>query len=89
MQELPLSELVGDDGLVRLLQMMDERKFRAPGEVIQMVMRLHTPGFEEIRDCIGAVITRDETGIQLPGFYSQAEIEAARSLQSEQRKLAA
>ena len=72
--DLPLKNLVGADGLMELLSMLAEGEL-AKEEVLEMIKRLHVPGYEQARhhfdDAISYGVIEPNT---LPGYYSTREI---------------
>lgn len=73
---LPLPELLSADGLTRLLEMLADRRFANQGELIEMVQRLHTPGYEQARPHAESAIREGVISPNLaPGFFWQEQIE--------------
>jgi hypothetical protein len=76
--DLPLEQFVGADGLMNLLEYLSD----APGsdELIEMIKRLHVPGYEVARSHFDRAIS---AGVfepnSKPGFYSQRQIERVQT----------
>jgi hypothetical protein len=73
---LPLSAFLGADGLTHLLKFLAE-KFSPPEEVLELIKRLHTPGYEHARGLFERAIQDGEIERSVPeGYYFQRDIEA-------------
>ena len=72
----PLVGFLGPNGLMRLLALISERQLRTR-EVLEMIKRLHIPGYEHTRlhfdEAIARGVFEPNTA---PGYYCQADIEA-------------
>lgn len=70
----PLADFLGPDGLMRLLGLMAVDRLPAP-EVMEMIKRLHVPGYEEartlLRDCVNS---RGLKVVSRAYYPSQSEI---------------
>lgn len=74
--DLPLKSFLGPDGLMRLLAMIAEE--RAPrDEVLEMIKRLHIPGYEQARlhfvEAVAEDVFEPNT---LPGYHHGDQIQA-------------
>jgi hypothetical protein len=82
----PLGEFLGPDGLMRLLSLISEGEFPV-AEVVKMIKRLHIPGYEMARDCFRAATFE---GILAPGiqvdFCSQRDIAAVLKWMEERKQ---
>lgn len=45
----PLNEFLGTDGLIRLLELMSKTKAKNQDQLLEMIQRLHVPGYESVR----------------------------------------
>jgi hypothetical protein len=72
--DLPLEEFTGPDGLMQLLSMLAENQL-PQNEVIEMIKRIHIPGYERARFHFDRAIAE---GVfepnTMPGFYTQSDI---------------
>lgn len=76
LREVPLPALLGPDGLAALLSML-ARDEAPKGELLELVKRLHIPGYEHARpDIDRAIACGVFTPAQPDGCYTQADIEA-------------
>ena len=76
LSDLGLDRFVGADGLMELLILVDEGRL-PKNEVIEMIKRLHIPGYEEARRSFHSAIQEGVFEPNTPlGFYSQSEIKA-------------
>jgi hypothetical protein len=72
-----LADYAGSDGLMRLLSLIAEAEVPAT-EVLEMIKRIHIPGYEHARGHFSAAINGGAFEPNtLPGYYTQANIEAA------------
>lgn len=74
--DVHLADFLGVDGLMELLSMLAEGRI-PHDEVIEMIKRLHIPGYDQARAEFSRAIA--EGVIQpnaVPGFYRQREIQA-------------
>lgn len=75
--DLPLSSFVGPDGLVILLSFLADKRFADPGEVLEMIKRLHVPNYEKARNYLDAAIS---DGVfeprSTPTYHTQEELRA-------------
>lgn len=82
----PLGEFLGPDGLMRLLSLISEGEFPV-AEVVKMIKRLHIPGYEMARDYFRAATFE---GILAPGkrgdFCSQSDIAAVLKWMDERKQ---
>ncbi len=77
LSDLELSRLMGPDGLMRLLFYIEEGEIPA-GEVVELLKRLHVPGYEQARPYLEEGIAAGEVRpSNLPGVYDQEQIEEA------------
>lgn len=85
------SAFSGPDGLVLMLSMLAQRQYPAE-QLIELVKRVHVPGYEEARDlfprAIGEQVIVPAIG---PGYYLQSEIRdvlqwVARAVEQTSRK---
>lgn len=71
-----MTEFMGADGLTRLLCMLSDNEL-PKDEVIEMIKRLHVPGYETARDYFEQAISGSAFSPRLkPGFHTQSEIMA-------------
>lgn len=81
--DLELDAFLGPDGLMQLLTMLSDGKLPA-AEVIEMIKRLHIPGYEHGRHYFDRAIAE---GVIEPdtkfGFFPQRDIQAALRLANE------
>jgi hypothetical protein len=74
LQDAALEDFLGDDGLTDLLELLS-RGALPQAQVVEMIKRLHTPGYERARLHAEAAI---RAGIiesnMAPGFFSQQDI---------------
>ena len=79
LEDLPLCEFLGPDGLSELISMMQEPRFATSG-IAEIVRRLQIPGHEEARHHVGEAVA---AGYLPPpstaGNYSQQDIEAVQA----------
>ena len=79
LEDLPLNDFLGPDGLSDLITMMQEPRFATCG-IAEMVKRLHIPGYEEARhhgaDAIAAGYLPPPS---TAGNYSQQDIKAVQA----------
>jgi len=72
--DLPLKNFVGADGLMELLSMLASGEI-AKEEVLEMIKRLHVPGYEQARhhfdEAISNGVFEPNTA---PGYYSTKDI---------------
>lgn len=75
--DLPLASFLGPDGLMTLLEFLSDKRFLEQDQVIEMIKRLHIPGYEQARHSFDAAIYDGvfEPNTK-PGFYRQESIEA-------------
>lgn len=74
--DLPLSSFLGPDGLMILLEFASDRRFELD-DLIEMIKRLHIPGYDQARNSFDAAIYDGafEPNTK-PGFYHQDNIQA-------------
>jgi hypothetical protein len=69
-----LEECCGSDGLTRLLSLLEEED-SSRGDVLEIIKRVHTPGYEQARLHVGEAIAEGIIEPNLPeGFYLQSDI---------------
>ncbi|MDD4564658.1 MAG: hypothetical protein PHE79_04180 [Eubacteriales bacterium] len=80
-----LESFMGPDGLMQLLSFISEDKFEDTEEVLEIIKRIHIPGYEEARFCFDEAISQCvfEPNTQ-PNYYDQKDI--VRVLDYAQRK---
>lgn len=70
-----LEDYLGPDGLMQLLAMLSEGQL-PKSEVIEMIQRLHIPGYEEARRYMPRAIAEGSVEPNLPkGFHWQSDLE--------------
>lgn len=76
LQDMPLNHFLGPDGLMALLSFLDE-KILPQEEIMELIKRLHIPGYEQARCYFEEAISE---GVFEPntraGFYWQTDIES-------------
>lgn len=74
-EDLPLNSFAGPDGLMMLLRLLEEGRL-PKGEVIEMIKRLHIPGYERARHYFAEAIAAGafEPNTQ-PNYHYQYQIE--------------
>lgn len=76
LQDLELAKLLGADGLNLLISMIADRELPTE-ELLEMIKRLHIPGYEHARKHFSRAITEAIIDPNLPpGYYWQYEIKA-------------
>ncbi len=86
LQDLGLEEYVGIDGLMNLLEMIAEKKLPTE-ELVEMIKRLHIPGYEQARNHFESAISKGIIELNsTPGFYSQEKIQEVVQWAAEQRE---
>jgi hypothetical protein len=71
---LPLERFVGPDGLMLLLSLIAEGEMPTP-DLLELVKRLHIPGYEQTRDLFSEAILGGAVAPLIgEGFYLQSEI---------------
>ena len=74
MEGLPLERFVGPDGLMLLLSLIAEGEMPTP-DLLELVKRLHIPGYEQTRDLFSEAILGGAVAPLIgEGFYLQSEI---------------
>jgi hypothetical protein len=74
--DLPLTEFLGPDGLIKLLVMIEEKEPPLT-MVLEMIKRLHIPGYEHARKHFEAALSEGIIEPNLPdGYYWQSQIKA-------------
>ena len=69
-----LNECCGSDGLTRLLSLLEEED-SSRADVLEIIKRVHTPGYEQARQNVGEAIAEGIIEPNLPqGFYLQSDI---------------
>lgn len=73
--DMDLESFSGPDGLMELLEFISDNKFEDNEEVIEVIKRIHIPGYEEARiyfdEAIAEGIFEPNTK---PGYYTQNNI---------------
>ena len=76
LKDMPLSHFLGANGLMVLLSLLPEGELPKE-DVLEMIKRLHIPGYEHARLCFDEAI---HEGVfepnTLPGYYWQSDIQA-------------
>lgn len=73
----PLADFLGPDGLMRLLSLMVIDGLPR-NEVLEMIKRLHVPGYEEARYLLRSSVTDQGLAVVSKSYYpTQSEISAA------------
>jgi hypothetical protein len=71
-----LTDFIGADGLMRLLTMLHTERAEKE-DVLEMIKRLHIPGYEHARRGFGSAISEDVFEPNTPsGYYDQGDIAA-------------
>lgn len=84
--DLPLSDFLGHDGLMELLLKLWDRELPM-GEVLELIKRLHIPGYEQARLHFKAAINDGVFEPNTPpGFYSQRDINATLAFVKNRKK---
>ncbi|MBI4438214.1 hypothetical protein HY631_04650 [Candidatus Uhrbacteria bacterium] len=84
--DLGLSDFLGPDGLVALLELM-ERGEIPQKEVVAMIQRLHVPGYENARPHFKSAISEGVIEPNMaPGFYTHRDIEAVIAWEKRRRQ---
>lgn len=73
--DLPLDSFIGPDGLVLLLEFLSDKRFVEPEEVLELIKRLHVPGYEQARPSFEAALA-DGARVEC-----QAKVSEARSVE--------
>ncbi|HYO71696.1 MAG TPA: hypothetical protein VEU33_37025 [Archangium sp.] len=72
--DVSLEEFLGHDGLTYLLEVLSRDQLPQE-QVVEMIKRLHTPGYERARFHVQAAISEGVIEPNMaPGFYSQGDI---------------
>lgn len=84
LNDMPLSYFVGPDGLMHLLALLADEEF--PRDIVlEMIKRLHIPGYEIARNYFQEAMDR---GVfepnMMPGYYHQCQIEEVINYINEQ-----
>lgn len=73
--DLDLQSYLGDDGLTRLLSLLARQELPTD-EILEMIKRLHTPGYEMARLYVREAIAEGVLEPNLPdGYYFQFQID--------------
>jgi hypothetical protein len=81
----PLAGFLGPDGLMQLLSFVAKGEFPVV-EVVEMIKRLHVPGYEVARHYFRAAISEGVVDAGVPGnFYEQSQINAVLKWIDEKR----
>jgi hypothetical protein len=76
LRDMPLSTFLETDGLVTLLSFLAEDNFPKE-EVLDLIQRLHVPGFEAARPYFSDAVSRCIIEPNMfPGYFHQNEIKA-------------
>jgi hypothetical protein len=82
----PLAGFLGADGLMRLLSLLAEGEFPVV-EVVEMIKRLHVPGYEIARNYFQKAVSEGVIDACAPGeFYGQSQISAVLQWLDERRR---
>ena len=74
--DMALTELMGPDGLMNLLEMISEKELSSK-EILEIIKRIHIPRYEETRSYFDQAIQEGAfESNSLPGYYSQWEMDA-------------
>jgi len=80
MSDLDFTFLVGPNGLMQLLGMLYEQRFKDSGELIEIIKRLFIPGYDEVRMHLQKA---EDAGVYepntAPGFPYMYQIESIQS----------
>jgi hypothetical protein len=68
----PLAEFLGADGLMRLLSLISDGNFPV-AEIVRMIRRLHVPGYEMAKDFFGAAASDGIIREGTPDAYHDQE----------------
>ena len=74
--DLPLERFLGPDGLMLLLSYISEEDVPSQ-EVLEMIKRIHIPGYDQVRGHISEAMSKGAFYPNLPeGYYFQSQIKA-------------
>ena len=74
--DLPLERFLGPDGLMLLLSNISEEDVPNQ-EVLEMIKRIHIPGYDQVRGHISEAMSKGAFYPNLPeGYYFQSQIKA-------------
>lgn len=83
--DLPLEQFTGPDGLMRLLSFIAEKELPTE-EVLEMIKRIHIPGYEHARHHFKRAISDGAFEPNMPtGYYWQSDIAATLAWLKENR----
>lgn len=70
-----LESFTGPDGLMQLLEFVSENRFEDKEEVLEVIKRIHIPGYEEARNYFEEAVSEGvfEPNTK-PSYYSQIDI---------------
>lgn len=76
LSDTALEQFIGPDGLMRLLVMISESELPKT-EALEMIKRIHIPGYDQAKDYFGEAISQGCFEPNMPrSFYLQSDIEA-------------
>lgn len=79
-----LTEFLGADGLMRLMVFISESELPT-SEVLEMIKRLHIPGYEQARKHFKAAIHAGIFEPNMPeNYYNQSDIQATKEFINKQ-----
>jgi len=81
--DLPLKTWIGLDGLIRMMVKLSNRDFEDNEEVLEMIKRLHIPGYEHIRLDIGRAHEAEVFDSTTPRYPDTSQIENIKRWLSE------
>lgn len=86
LQDMPLGHFLGANGLMALLSFLDE-KLIPQEEILELIKRLHIPGYEQARRYFDEAISEGvfEPNTR-PGFYWQSDIESVLRFVDKRKK---
>ncbi len=76
LHDLPLTDFIGSDGLMFLLELIEEKALPTD-EVVEMIKRLHIPGYELARQHGKHAQMADVLALDaVPSYWSQTDVVA-------------
>lgn len=85
--DLPLSMLIGPDGLMRLLEFLSDKRFAEQEEVLELIKRLNIPQYEATRLSLDAAIANGVFDLRCkPKYQDQDELRAVQNWIAEQEQ---
>lgn len=83
--DLPLIDFLAPDGLMMMLRLIEEHSI-PEADLLEMIRRLHVPGYEEARRHLSAAIDAGEIDPSVtPADLSQRDIEVILAFAKENR----